>query len=98
MEKIIQELEAKRAAARRGYLICAAMGVALVVMLGTHQYTRALAVLALGGGAGWYFKIYRPKQQKAAEPEEDYSSYDEPDDYDDAPPWDVDDEDEGGDE
>ena len=47
MEKIIQELEAKRAAARRGYLICAAMGVALVVMLGTHQYTRALAVLAL---------------------------------------------------
>ena len=58
----------------------------------------ALAVLALGGGAGWYFKIYRPKQQKAAEPEEDYSSYDEPDGYDDAPPWDVDDEDEGGDE
>ena len=50
------------------------------------------------GGAGWYFKIYRPKQQKAAEPEEDYSSYDEPDGYDDEPPWDVDDEDEGGDE
>ena len=50
------------------------------------------------GGAGWYFKIYRPKQQKAAEPEEDYSDYDEPDGYDDAPPWDVDDEDEGGDE
>ena len=57
-----------------------------------------LAVLALGGGAGWYFKIYRPKQQKAAEPEEDFSEYDEPEDYDDAPPWDVDDEDEGGDE
>ena len=51
-----------------------------------------------GGGAGWYFKIYRPKQQKAAEPEEDFSEYDEPEDYDDAPPWDVDDEDEGGDE
>ena len=32
------------------------------------------------------------------EPEEDYSSYDEPDGYDDEPPWDVDDEDEGGDE
>ena len=58
----------------------------------------ALAVLALGGGAGWYFKIYRPKQQRAAEPEEDHADYDEPDDYDDAPPWDVDDEDEGGDE
>ena len=27
-----------------------------------------------------------------------HSSYDEPDGYDDAPPWDVDDEDEGGDE
>ena len=50
------------------------------------------------GGAGWYFKIYRPKQQRAAEPEEDHADYDEPDDYDDAPPWDVDDEDEGGDE
>ena len=50
------------------------------------------------GGAGWYCKIYRPKQHKAAEPEEDYSDYDEPDDYDDEPPWDVDDEDEGGDE
>ena len=58
----------------------------------------ARAVLALGGGAGWYFKIYRPKQQRAAEPEEDHADYDEPDDYDDAPPWDVDDEDEGGDE
>ena len=56
------------------------------------------AVAAIGGGAGWYFKIYRPKQQRAAEPEEDHADYDEPDDYDDAPPWDVDDEDEGGDE
>ena len=32
----------------------------------------SLAVVAIGGGAGWYFKIYRPKQQKAMEPEEDY--------------------------
>ena len=31
-------------------------------------------------------------------PEEDHADYDEPDGYDDAPPWDVDDEDEGGDE
>ena len=65
---------------------------------GAGMLLAALAVLALGGGAGWYFKIYRPKQQKAAEPEEDYSDYDEPDGYDDAPPWDVNDEDEGGDE
>ena len=65
---------------------------------GAGMLLAALAVLALGGGAGWYFKMHRPKQQKAAEPEEDYSSYDEPDDYDDEPPWDVDDEDEGGDE
>ena len=65
---------------------------------GAGMLLAALAVLAIGGGAGWYFKIYRPKQQKAAELEEDYSSYDEPDDYDDAPPWDVDEEDVGGDE
>lgn len=51
-----------------------------------------LAVLVLGGGAGWYFKIYRPKQQKA-EPEEDYSNYNETEDFDDDPPWDVDEED-----
>ena len=65
---------------------------------GAGMLLAALAVLALGGGAGWYFKIYRPKQQRAVEPEEDHADYDEPDDYDDAPPWDVDDEDEGGDE
>lgn len=65
---------------------------------GAGMLLAALAVLALGGGAGWYFKIYRPKQQKAAEPEEDFADYDEPEDYDDDPPWDVDDEDEGGDE
>lgn len=65
---------------------------------GAGMLLASLAVLALGGGAGWYFKIYRPKQQRAAEPEEDHADYDEPDDYDDAPPWDVDDEDEGGDE
>ena len=42
----------------------------------------ALAVVAIGGGAGWYFKIYRPKQeQAAAQAEDDYG--DEPEPYDD---------------
>ena len=45
-----------------------------------------LAVALIGGGAGWYFKVYRPKHQRAAQPEEDYG--DELEDYDDAPPWD----------
>ena len=50
----------------------------------------ALAVVVIGGGAGWYFKIYRPKHQKAAEPEEDYGGdpYDGPEDYDGEAPWD----------
>ena len=53
----------------------------------------ALAVVVIGGGAGWYFKIYRPKLQKAAEPEEDYGGdpYDGPEDYDGEAPWDGDD-------
>ena len=41
-----------------------------------------LAAVVTCGGAGWYFKIYRPKQeQAAAQAEEDYG--DEPDPYDD---------------
>ena len=52
-----------------------------------------LAVAVLCSGAGWYFKIYRPKHEKAAVPEEDYSEeladYDDPED--DGPPWDEDD-------
>ena len=53
----------------------------------------ALAVVVIGGGAGWYFKIYRPKHQKVAEPEEDYGGdpYDGPEDYDGEAPWDEDD-------
>ncbi len=48
----------------------------------------ALAVVVIGGGAGWYFKIYRPKQERAeAQAQEDYPDeadpYDDPDgDYD----------------
>ena len=47
-----------------------------------------LAVALIGGGAGWYFKIYRPKHQWAEQPEENYG--DELEDYDDTPPWDED--------
>lgn len=61
-------------------------------------------IVVFGGGAGWYFKIYRPKQQGAAncdeyEPSADEADYsgdwdDEQDETDDGPPWD---EDESGD-
>ena len=60
-----------------------------------------LGVLALGGGAGWYFKIYRPKQQQAAGPGADYDEGEEygedydGSEYDDLPPWDEEDT-EGG--
>ena len=46
-----------------------------------------LVVAVLGGGATFYFKVYRPKQQTAIEPEEDYG---EEDYEDDGPPWDED--------
>ena len=56
----------------------------------------SLAVVVIGG-AGWYFKIYRPKKQRAAESETDYGGeydgaedYDETDPEDDGPPWDED--------
>ena len=49
------------------------------------------------GGAAWYFKIYRPKHQQAAAPEDDYDEapYDGPEDYGDGPPWDEDDPNDG---
>ena len=52
-----------------------------------------LSVAVIGGGAGWYFKIYRPKKQQAADAAEDYG-----DDYDDTPPWEDEDEAESEDE
>ncbi|MEY8357340.1 DUF4366 domain-containing protein [Lachnospiraceae bacterium 54-53] len=55
-------------------------------------------VLLAGGGAGYYFKIYRPKQEQADSAEDDYSEY-EDDPYteqeDDSVPW-QEDEDEAG--
>ncbi len=52
-----------------------------------------LAVAVIGGGAGYYFKIYRPKQEQAALAEDEFDEY-EADPYDeqegDTPPWEVD--------
>ena len=67
----------------------------------TVMLLAVLAVALVGGGAAFYFKVLRPKQQKAAAPQEDYSDeltdYDEPDGYgdedDDGPPWDEEDDD-----
>ena len=57
--------------ARRGVRRGAAVLLAMV-----------LAAVVTCGGVGWYFKIYRPKQeQAAAQAEEDYG--DEPEPYDD---------------
>lgn len=47
-----------------------------------------VALIALmGGGAAYYFKVVRPKQQGQPEDELDEAEYD------DSPPWDVEDED-----
>lgn len=60
-----------------------------------------VAVVIIGGGVGWYLKIYRPKQQGAGGEDEyepiiddvdsDYNDEwdDDQDDIDDNPPWDV---------
>ena len=66
----------------------------------TGMLLAVLAVALVGGGAAFYFKVLRPKQQKAAEPQEDYGDelpdYDGPDGYgdedDDGPPWDEEDD------
>lgn len=59
-----------------------------------------VVLLILGGGAGWYFKIYRPKQQQADTVAEfdDYSTdpYGE-ETEENLPSWDMEDEDKGGD-
>jgi len=72
----------------------------------TGVYIFILLVAVAGGGAGWYFKIYRPKQEQLIndnefEPELNQSDDDYSDDWgndvdndiiesDDAPPWDED--------
>ena len=52
-----------------------------------------LTVVVIGGGAGYYFKIYRPKQEQTALTEDEFDEY-EADPYDeqedDPPPWEVD--------
>ncbi|MBY9077764.1 DUF4366 domain-containing protein [Paenibacillus sp. HN-1] len=57
-------------------------------------------VLLAGGGAGYYFKVYRPKQERANNAEDDYSEY-EDDPYaeqeDDGPPWNEDEDEAGAD-
>ena len=58
-----------------------------------------LAIVLIGGAAGYYFKIYRPKKQQA-ESEDDFDYSDESGFSDvensilsdDLPPWDVEDE------
>ena len=54
-----------------------------------------LAVVLIGGGAAFYFKVYRLKHQQNAVPEEDYDIEAE---YDDAPPWDEDEDGGAGEE
>ena len=52
-----------------------------------------LAVALIGGGAGWYFKIYRPKHQAPDldEEEMDFEAGDDtPGEVDDLPPWNED--------
>lgn len=60
----------------------------------------AVAVIAVGGGAGWYFKVYRPKHQQAAELE-DYPDSGDPgpdmEDYGAEPLWGGDDDEDGED-
>ena len=64
----------------------------------TGMLLMVLAVVVIGGGIGYYFKIYRPKHRQAdSEDDLDYGSEDNPGDpqdseqSDDRPPWEDDD-------
>ena len=79
------------------FRVMAAALCAVVLLCGFSVPAYAYA----DGGAAFYFKVLRPKQQKAAAPQKDYgdelTDYDEPDGYgdedDDGPPWDEEDDD-----
>lgn len=62
---------------------------------GAGSLLLVLVVALIGGGAAFYFKVYRPKQQAAVhEDEAEYEDFDSAEDYDDeddGPPWDEDD-------
>lgn len=68
----------------------------------TGMLIMVLAVVVIGGGAGYYFKIYRPKQERA-ESEDDFDYGDEADLYgaedaeqaDELPPWEDEDSGDG---
>lgn len=52
-----------------------------------------LAVVVIGGGVGYYFKIYRPKQEQATLAEDEFDEYEAAsynEQEDDTPPWEVD--------
>jgi len=56
--------------------------------------TLVIIIVVIGGGAGWYFKIYRPKQQRAASAEAEYEPPDveeTPSEWDETDHWDGDD-------
>ena len=64
-----------------------AMGVTVLIARYLGEKKHEFISPVIGGAAGWYFKIYRPKKQQAADAAEDYG-----DDYDDTPPWEDEDE------
>ena len=64
-----------------------AMGVTVLIARYLGEKKHEFISPVIGGAAGWYFKIYRPKKQQATDAAEDYG-----DDYDDTPPWEDEDE------
>jgi len=64
---------------------------------GIGMYVFIVVIAVLGGGAGWYFKIYRPKQQRMMDDDEYDPAMDEENEDsenwnedDNTPPWDED--------
>ncbi len=71
---------------------------------GMGTYILIAVIVILGGGAGWYFKVYRPKHQAGNADDSEYTpentnahdDWDEQQDGDDSPPWDVDEDESEG--